>query len=191
MQQPNKNLFFYQKTCNMCIDFRDKLYKCGLLTDFIEVEITNENKMHFYKHGLEYVPTISLYQTKEKISGIQCFEWLDFVMQSQKNKRVLQPPLISDEKNKLEFFNELEMGNSVSDLYTDVNPKNNNALPKSFLLKDALTEIVTPPMPKDNYRLDKNKSTTLIKKLDTSRKNYERECKNKYKNEIDDYLKKS
>jgi hypothetical protein len=160
--------------------------KYNILKNFQLIKI--DNNIDYYKQkGLTVVPTIKVIGYSKSFMGSECFEWLKSIIetinQQQLNKpinkdhsnstikKITSPPIVNNINNEKKSLNDMgyrpsEM-NGISDTYAykDID----TAFPMSFQSRNLNTEIYTPPIEKN--KIEKNKQSELIKKMELIRNN--------------------
>jgi len=190
-----KSVLFYLSSCSTCNKFMSECQKYNILKNFQLIKI--DGNIDYYKQkGLTVVPTIKVIGYSKSFMGSECFDWLKSIIDTinqQKtitpiskiqeqaniqNNKITPPPLISknntntndDKKNNKNLnemgYNSNEM-NAISDTYAYKD--DDKAFPMAFQSRNLNSEIYTPPIEKN--KIEKNKQTELIKKMELVRNN--------------------
>ena len=190
-----KSVLFYLSTCPTCNKFMSDCQKINILKNFQLIKI--DGNINYYKQkGLTVVPTIKVVGYSKSFMGSECFDWYNSIINSInqtknnqpvsiiqeqaniQNNKIIQPPIITknnneNQNNKNNNKNLNEMGynscemNGISDIYAYKDK--DNAFPMSFQSRNLNNEIYTPPIEKN--KIEKNKQTELIKKIELIRNN--------------------
>lgn len=188
-----KSVLFYLSSCPSCNKFMSECQKYNILKNFQLIKI--DGNIDYYKNkGLTIVPTIKVVGYSKSFMGSECFDWLKSIIDTinqhkinspvskiqeqaniQNSKIIQAPPIIknNNETNKNNNKSLNEMGynsnemNAISDTYAY--KEEDKAFPMSFQSRNLNTEIYTPPIEKN--KIEKNKQTELIKKLELVRNN--------------------
>jgi hypothetical protein len=183
-----KSVLFYLSTCPTCNKFMTECQKYNILKNFQLIKI-DDNIDYYKQKGLAVVPTIKVIGYSKSFMGSECFEWLKSIIDtinrqqlnqpidkikeqaSVQNKKITPPPIVNNNNNEKKNLNDMgyrpsEM-NGISDTYAykDIDI----AFPMSFQSRNLNTEIYTPPIEKN--KIEKNKQSELIKKMELVRNN--------------------